>query len=229
MARYNNATRFIWFRRLDGVGEEGLDLAGCRRFVLAWYAVEWDAEFTLVYFMTPCGRWVKLVGDKDWESERDEFIYTESFEEVDPREAAHELLWRHGHKYTLPPGLDQYREFGDFQVYGRWLHQASQPGLPALSDAEYAEAARTDVPLPLALRRRGKKGQKLVADFIEFMESRSEATFEEVQDAVYGGRITSDKAIKQLGMRAKKAQISRRSRVSYRCAGSRIFKEISPE
>jgi hypothetical protein len=114
--------RFRWFRRLDGFGEECLDLTTCTR-----YRCREIGEFsdrTLIFYQDKNSRWFKCLGTEDpfrnssgeWDS-----VYRETFEEAHREEVAHELLQVPWFRGRLTPDLDEYREYGDHAKYAQWF------------------------------------------------------------------------------------------------------------
>jgi hypothetical protein len=107
---------YIWFYRLDGFGDEGLELHSCRRWVLNRFDPSVDSDYTLIYYLTPDGRWIECKGDQcPYDGE-----YVESYREIHPIDAARQFL-RGLARANLPPELEEFREIAsDSKLYFPW-------------------------------------------------------------------------------------------------------------
>lgn len=128
--------RFVWFRRLDGFGEEAIDVYLCRRFVMR---VTEDEEYSGVvgrtFYLAPDKRWVECVDQVDWDEEPTPpgpdapLLPSEVWREVDPVEVAHHLLFTYDHfRGKLPPELEPYRDQASPGRYTEWRRDHIGPG-----------------------------------------------------------------------------------------------------
>jgi hypothetical protein len=104
---------FVHFNRLDGFGQELLDLRQCRFFPVR-DPFENDSEDFCAYYLSPDGRWIKhWQEDQPWDGR-----WGEGYREEHPVEVAHDLLQS---QIKLPPELEPYRKDADLQGYPKWL------------------------------------------------------------------------------------------------------------
>jgi hypothetical protein len=127
----------IWFKRLDGQGEESLDLHTCRRFVLADIAtIKDENDQCVIFYLTTDGRWVRRYGFVGDEGGR--LYRCDVFREVHPVIVVYELA--HLEEYltsrntdgwteeelrelgalVIPSELKQYLEFTDDERFRKW-------------------------------------------------------------------------------------------------------------
>jgi hypothetical protein len=106
---------YVWFTPLDGLGEQCLDLATCRRFVCAVRGR--DADHDLVYYESPDRpvRWFRYTCFPDPDGD------AESYAEAGGPEVAYEVLHVARFDGRLTRDLEPYREFGDDAKYTAWI------------------------------------------------------------------------------------------------------------
>ncbi len=118
-------SQFVWYRPLDGFGRLAIDLHECRWLTLTAYAFDGE-NYGLDYYMhrseTGQIRWIRCQEDEEFIEDADggRLELCQSYSEDDPRTAAHEFL---SAKKRLPPELEEFREFGDFERYHRWQRE----------------------------------------------------------------------------------------------------------
>jgi hypothetical protein len=130
----------IRFSRLDGFGEESVDLERCRRF-LVWRrrlspepGLSLIDETTLqVYYLTPNRRWILgLGGIRQLRSGGEDYI------EVHPVMVTRVFLL---YEINLPPELEPYREHADGEGHKEWLINQG-PGMVGSNEARQATLER---------------------------------------------------------------------------------------
>ena len=124
------ASGMVYVSRLDGQGQDPVDLHRCRRFPLC--APNEDEDRRLVYYLTPEGRWVKYYGGLSPE----DGSWYQGFSETVPPEVAYDF-GRH-HHYPLPPELEPYQKYYvDSDAYFRWHAIQNQPTCDDVWDDGY--------------------------------------------------------------------------------------------
>ncbi len=124
--------RFVWFRPLERLGEEAVDLYTCRRFMISRYDPGSFVDLTLIYYQTSDDRWIECRGDEEidnaWDGLR--IIYMKYYAECNPITVAHKILNNKIYKGKLPEELESYRMYGDSAVYLEWANR-TLPGFGA--------------------------------------------------------------------------------------------------
>src|SRR5262245_3705282 len=125
---------YKWIHRRGTLGEVAVDLHRCQRFVVSDPRIhDWAEELTVYYLLAEdeeeiwVRHWERQEYDTDPENPGSEWV--ESFEQVDPREVAHDMLWRYDGK--LPPELEDHRALvSDPRAWSRWRDSLDEGGEP---------------------------------------------------------------------------------------------------
>jgi hypothetical protein len=102
----------VYVHRLDGMGEEPIDLDLCRRYVIRDLDSEDRASTILIYYFHN-NIWFKYETEAcecfdfdEFDRERTYYKWSETYQMVYPERVAYEFLW---HYHALPEELEPYR------------------------------------------------------------------------------------------------------------------------
>lgn len=124
--------RFIWFELLGSIGEEAIDLAGCRRFAVVRPGDDIE-QCREVYYKTPDEKWIKYVEYFEQFGQPTEQIRPSVFRrQCAPQDVANALLSVPTYGGRLPPELEEYRQYGDPKIFDLWRERTIQ-ALPVIA------------------------------------------------------------------------------------------------
>jgi hypothetical protein len=123
--------RFIWVKRLDGLGEDPLDLFTCRRFAIVGYNTDTmiaslysDEGYT--YYLTRDKLWVEYhVFDDYDEDDHGQIVrkVMETYYQCHAETVAHRFHRHKAFKGRLPSELEDYRIYGDTKTCETWIRK----------------------------------------------------------------------------------------------------------
>jgi hypothetical protein len=128
----------------------------------------------------------------------------------------------------VPVGLTSPLENGPETVKPR-----EAPAEPAATQTEgetsRIQTPRLSVDFKALVANLRKQGKPLQAKLVEYMADKEEATAEEIAEHVHGEKQTSDSAMWNNADRTTKSLALLGSRLSFRFASGRMYREISPK
>jgi hypothetical protein len=252
----NLPTGCVYVTRLDGFGEDVIDLGRCRRYVLCCKGylqntagdIGPSAE-RLVYYLTADGRWIESQRCRDtlgrW--------WIRIYQEVRPTRAAHDF-WHL--VFSLPPELEPHREAATCLSYKTWLwdRAAKAPagsvgangtdgyplvppsvsGAPAVVNGERTpkrgagpgSQASPDRDPAEELR---SQGLAIPAALVEFMRDRKSAPFDVIKDRVHGNADITDGAVRVRVSETSRALMGLGFKLQFRTSSGYVFKDDPPE
>lgn len=111
----------VYARRLDGRGEDPIELLQCRRHVLSHPATSED-PLLLCYYYTPKGTWIRHSGEPCPEDGE----WAEGYAEADAPSVVFDFAQSLG-LGSLPIELEPYRRYGESKEFHLWVTYQSKP------------------------------------------------------------------------------------------------------